>query len=67
MSMKSIHEMTSEERHEAVHQALAEVDRRLASGELDGSGRFYTDAELAAGAATGNYVKKTAASKVTAA
>lgn len=38
---------------DAVHQALAEVDRRLASGELDGSGRYYTDEELAAGAATG--------------
>jgi hypothetical protein len=33
--------MTSREIHEAVHQALAEVDRRLAS------------AELAAGAAEG--------------
>jgi hypothetical protein len=39
---------------EAVHRALDEVDRRLASGELDGSGRFYTDEELAAGAATGS-------------
>ena len=38
---------------DAVDQALAEVSRRLASGELDGSGRYYTDAELAAGAATG--------------
>jgi len=32
---------------------LAEVTRRLESGELDGSGRYYTDEELAAGAATG--------------
>jgi hypothetical protein len=38
---------------DAVDQALAEVSRRLASGELDQSGRFYTDEELAAGAATG--------------
>jgi hypothetical protein len=38
---------------DAIHHALNEVDRRLASGELDGSGRFYTDEELAAGAATG--------------
>lgn len=36
-----------------IRAALEEVSRRLASGELDGSGRFYTDAELAAGAATG--------------
>jgi hypothetical protein len=53
MSAKSINEMTSQEMHEAVCQALAEVDRRLASGELDGSGRYYSDEELAAGAATG--------------
>jgi hypothetical protein len=32
---------------------MAEVSRRLESGELDGSGRYYTDEELAAGAATG--------------
>jgi len=46
-------EMTSQEMLDAVHQALAEVSRRLASGELDGSGRYYTDEELAAGASTG--------------
>jgi hypothetical protein len=50
---KSIGEMTSQEIFDAVDQALAEVSRRLASGELDGSGRYYTDEELAAGAATG--------------
>jgi len=44
--------MTSDELHDVVRKALAEVDRRLASGELDGSGRYYTDEELAAGAAT---------------
>jgi hypothetical protein len=53
MSGKSIGEMTPQEIFDAVDQALAEVSRRLASGELDGSGRYYTDAELAAGAATG--------------
>jgi hypothetical protein len=42
--------MNSCEIHEAVHQALEEVSRRLESGELDGSGRYYTDEELAAGA-----------------
>jgi hypothetical protein len=46
-------EMTSRQKLNAVDQALAEVSRRLASGELDGSGRYYTDEELASGAATG--------------
>jgi hypothetical protein len=46
-------EMTSRQKLNAVDQAMAEVSRRLASGELDGSGRYYTDEELAAGAATG--------------
>ncbi|MGD0732570.1 MAG: hypothetical protein ABR956_15015 [Terracidiphilus sp.] len=46
-------EMTSRQMLDAVDQALAEVSRRLESGELDGSGRYYTDEELAAGAATG--------------
>jgi hypothetical protein len=45
--------MTSRQLLDSVDQALAEVDRRLATGELDGSGRFWTDEELAAGAATG--------------
>jgi hypothetical protein len=62
MSNKSIGEMTSREKLDAIHQALAEVDRRLASGELDGSGRYYTDEELAAGAATGG--KRTPAKPV---
>jgi hypothetical protein len=46
-------ETTSRQKLDAVDQALAEVSRRLESGELDGSGRYYTDEELAAGAATG--------------
>jgi hypothetical protein len=62
MSKKSIREMTSRQMLNAVDQALAEVSRRLASGELDGSGRYYTDAELAAGAATGE--KRTPAKPV---
>ena len=45
--------LDSNELHMTIRAALEEVSRRLASGELDGSGRFYTDAELAAGAATG--------------
>ncbi len=47
----------SQEIHDAIRRGLEEVDRRLASGELDGSGRFYTDEELAAGAATGRAKK----------
>lgn len=43
--------LSSDELHDAIHRALAEVDRKLASGELDGSGRFFTDEQLAAGAA----------------
>jgi len=43
----------SHDLHETIRQALDEVSRRLESGELDGSGRFYSDEELAAGAATG--------------
>ncbi|MGO8759139.1 MAG: hypothetical protein ACLQG3_13535 [Terracidiphilus sp.] len=49
--------MTSRQLLDSVDKALAEVDRRLASGELDGSGRFWTDEELAAGAATGDLKK----------
>jgi hypothetical protein len=53
MNTKTIGEMTSQEIHEAVARGMAEVARRLESGELDGSGRYYTDEQLAAGAATG--------------
>jgi len=67
MSVKSIGQMTSQEMHEAVHQALEEVSRRLESGELDGSGRYYTDAELAAGAATGGVRPAPRAKKASAA
>jgi hypothetical protein len=44
--------MSSRELHETIRNGLAEVSRRLASGELDQSGRFFTDAELAEQAAT---------------
>lgn len=56
--------MTSGELHDAIHKALEEVDRKLASGELDQSGRFYTGEELAADVVTGELrkpVKKTEA------
>jgi hypothetical protein len=39
--------MRSDYIHDAMDAALAEVDRQLASGELDQSGRFWTDEELA--------------------
>lgn len=51
-------EMSSRELLDTIHRALAEVDGQLASGELDGSGRFFADEELAAGAATGLLKKK---------
>jgi hypothetical protein len=38
--------MTSDQWHEAVRKGLQELDRRLADGTLDQSGRFYTDEEL---------------------
>jgi hypothetical protein len=55
VSKKSIGEMTSEEIHEAVSEGLGEVARRLESGEIDGSGRYYTDEELASWRATGQF------------
>ena len=51
--MKKIGEMTVQEIFKAVDRGMAEVSRGLESGELDGSGRYYSDAELAAGTATG--------------
>jgi hypothetical protein len=59
--------LTSDELHDAIDQALAEVSRRLESGELDGSGRYYTDEELAAGAATGGKSAPSKRSKASAA
>jgi len=60
-------EMTSRQELDAVDQALAEVERRLASGELDGSGRYWTDEELAAGAGTGGVPGSSKAKEQTAA
>jgi hypothetical protein len=54
----SVRNLDSHELQEAIHQALAEVSRRLRSGELDQSGRFYTDEKLAAGAATGGAIER---------
>ena len=39
-------------------QALEKISHSLATGELDGSGRFFTDEELAAGTATDELKKK---------
>jgi hypothetical protein len=38
--------MTSVDMHEAMRMALEIVDRQIADGTLDQSGRFYTDEEL---------------------
>lgn len=51
--------MTSRQLLDAVDESLAESARRLEAGELDGSGRFFTDEELAAGAAMGAVKKAT--------
>ena len=60
-------EMTSRQLLDSLDQALEEVSRGLASGELDGSGRYYTDGELAAGAATGEARKPKKSSEAPAA
>jgi hypothetical protein len=60
-------EMTSRQMLDAVDWALAEVSRRLESGELDGAGRYWTDEELAAGAATGGVRAPAKAKKASAA
>ena len=60
-------EMTSKQIMESIDKALDEVSRRLESGELDGSGRYYTDEELAAGAATGKTRAEASSAKAPAA
>ena len=67
MTPKTISEMTSQEIFEAVESGMADISRLLESGELDGSGRYYTDAELAAGAATGGVRPAPRAKKASAA
>ena len=49
--------LESKELHKTIQKAMAEVSRSRAAGELDESGRFWSDEELAAGAATGKSVK----------
>ncbi len=48
--------MTVQQIFEAIDRGMAEVKRQLASGEMDGSGRYWTDEELAQGAATGGAI-----------
>jgi hypothetical protein len=48
MSTKTISEMSVKEIFEATDRGMAEVGRCLNSGELNGSGRYYTDEELVA-------------------
>jgi hypothetical protein len=67
MSTKAIIQMTVQEIFEAVDSGMAEVSCRLESGELDGSGRYYTDEELAAVAATGGKPVSAKLSKASAA
>jgi len=43
--------MTTQEIFKAIDEGMAEIPRKLASGELDGSGRYWTDEELPSGAA----------------
>lgn len=48
--------MTSNELHESVRKGLDEVSLKLAAGQVGGSGRFWTDEELARRAATNGSV-----------
>jgi hypothetical protein len=41
--------MTVQEIFKAIDEGMAEIAGKLASGELDGSGRYWTDEELASG------------------
>jgi hypothetical protein len=43
--------MTSQEIFKALDEGMAEIAGKLASGEIDGSGRYWTDEELATGVA----------------
>jgi hypothetical protein len=43
--------MTAQEIFKAIDEGMAEIPEKLASGELDGSGRYWTDEELSSGVA----------------
>lgn len=59
--------LESKELHRTLQKAMEEVARRRAAGTLDPSGRFFTDEQLAQGAASGRGPKPEAASKASAA
>ena len=44
--------MTVQEIFDAIDSGMKQIAQKLATAELDGSGRFWTDEELASGAAT---------------
>jgi hypothetical protein len=43
--------MTAQEIFKAIDEGMAEIADKPASGELDGSGRYWTDEELSSGVA----------------
>ena len=43
--------MTAQEIFRAIDEGMAEIQGKLASGELDGSGRYWSDEELSSGVA----------------
>jgi hypothetical protein len=43
--------LTTQEIFKAIDEGMAEIASKLASGELDGSGRYWTDEELSSGVA----------------
>ena len=43
--------MTAQEIFKAIDDGMAQIAGKLASGELDGAGRYWTDEELSSGVA----------------
>jgi hypothetical protein len=58
---------TGQEILDAIDGGMREVAPKLESGEIDGSGRFWTDDELARGAATSGRLPSAPPSKASAA
>jgi len=59
--------MTSTELHDSLRKGLDELSRKLANGNIDGAGRFWTDEELERGAATSGSVESRSKSEESAA